>query len=157
MALVDLYADGRVLMAHDDALFLCAWADAPEMTQMRALGDHGRRVEASHGPLALLNVAFSGVPKFSDEVRACSAAYTRDAALFARSRAHVVLLPGFRGAAVMAFINTFLLVGRPPRPTKVFRAVDPAIEWTARLLPSHDDAAISAALEQLRGRLPLAE
>lgn len=157
MALVDLYADARVLMAHDDALFLCAWADAPEMTQMLALGEHGRRLEATHGPLALINVAFSGVPKFSDEVRACSAAYTREAGLFACSRAHVVLIPGFRGAAVMAFINTFLLLGRPPRPTKVFRAVAPAIEWTARLLPGHDPASIDAALEQLRVRLPPGE
>lgn len=151
MALLELYADERVSMGHDGPLFLCGWADAPTMVQMRALGEHGRRAEAVAGPLALVNIAFGGVPKFSDDVRKISAEFTRDASLFARSRAHVVTIPGFKGVAVMSFINTFLLLGRPPRPTKVFRAVDEAVRWTAgQLSPTGDEAAIHDAIEVLR-------
>jgi hypothetical protein len=149
--LTDLYADERVAMAHDGALFLRGWSDAPTMVQMRALGEHGRRVEAVVGPMSLINVAFGGVPKFGDDVRKISAEFTRDASLFAGSRAHVVTIPGFKGAAVMSFINTFLLLGRPPRPTKVFRAVDEAVLWTASLLsPPGDVAAMHDAIESLR-------
>jgi len=151
VALTDLYADERVSMAHVGPLFLCGWADAPTMVQMRALGQYGRQVEAVVGPMSLVNVAFGGVPKFSDEVRKISAEFTRDASLFAHSRAHVVTIPGFKGAAVMSFINTFLLLGRPPRPTKVFRALDEAVRWTAGLLsPAGDEAAMHDAIELLR-------
>lgn len=147
MAFFELYADDRALMGHDGDVFVCGWNDAPTLVQMRALGEHGRRTESAHGPLALLNVAFGGVPKFTDEVRKISAEYTRDASLFVRARAHVVTIPGFVGVAVMAFINTFTLLGRPPRPTKVFRELDAGIQWILPTLgPVHDAASIRATV-----------
>ena len=149
-----VYADERVLMAHEGPLFVVGWSDAPTSVQMEAMAEHGRRCEARTEPLALVNVVFGGVPKFPEEVRVSAAALTRDATLFARSRAHVVMLPGFAGAAVMAFINTFMLLGRPPRPTRVFRALDPAVEWTAQAsTPELSPAAIHASVEQVRVRL----
>jgi hypothetical protein len=154
VALVELYADDRALMAHDGELFVCGWREAPGLDQMRALGEYGRRTEAAHGPLALLNVAFGGVPKFTDEVRKISADYTRDASLFVRSRAHVVTIPGFKGIAVMSFINTFMLLGRPPRPTKVFRGLDEAIAWTVTMLGSSRDASvIRGSVDEVQRRL----
>ena len=154
MAMVEVYADERVLMAHEGPLFVCGWCDAPTSVQMQAMAEHGRRCESREQPLALVNVVFSGVPRFPEEVRVSAAALTRDATLFARSRAHVVMLPGFAGAAVMAFINTFMLLGRPPRPTRVFRALEPAALWTARAsTPELSPASIHATVEQVRVRL----
>ncbi|HWB74005.1 MAG TPA: hypothetical protein VG755_03595 [Nannocystaceae bacterium] len=154
MSLVEVYADERVLMCHEGALFLCGWSDAPTATQMKALGEHGRRVEAEHGPSSLINIAFGGVPKFSDEVRALAAEATADASRFQRSRAHVVMIGGFTGVAVVAFINTFVLRGKPPRPTKIFRSTDDAIAWTApHMSPPGDALAIAELVADLKRRL----
>ena len=47
-----------------------------------------------------------------------------------------------------------MLLGRPPRPTRVFRALDPAVEWTAQAsTPELSPAAIHASVEQVRVRL----
>lgn len=155
MTTTELFADDRLVIVHADEVMVCGWRDAPTPIQMRAMEEHGRAA-ARRGSVALVNVAFSGVPKFSDEVRELAAAYTRDATLFARSRAHVVMIPGFKGAAVMAFINTFVLLGRPPRPTKVFRAIAPATVFTAQhLSPTHDAATVAALVEDARARLGL--
>lgn len=148
----ELYADERLLIAYAHESVICGWRDAPTAVQMRAMAEQGRRMADAHGPVALVNVAFSGVPRFSDEVRSLAAEYTRDATLFARSRAHVVMIAGFRGAAVMAFINTFLLLGRPPRPTKVFRAIAPAIAFTAQHV-TNSEADLAAAIEEVRWRI----
>src|SRR5262245_17142268 len=129
MPLVTELADERAIFAHDADLFVCVWRDAPTGKHMTALGEIGQRVEAATGPLALLNVAIAGTPSFDDDVRKMAVAYTRDAGRFSRARAHVVTMSGLAGVAVLAFINTFLLLGRPPRPTKVFRTTDDAIRW----------------------------
>lgn len=152
MAIEELFADERLLVAYAPEVVICGWRDAPTEVQMRAMAEHGRRIEQAHGPAALLNIAFSGVPKFSDEVRSLATQYTRDPTLFARCRAHVVIIGGFRGAAVMAFINTFLLLGHPPRPTKVFRAIPPAIDFVAQHV-SLGDAELAAAVEDVRWRI----
>jgi hypothetical protein len=66
----------------------------------------------------------------------------------------VVTIPGFKGIAVMSFINTFLLLGRPPRPTKVFRSLEDAIAWTApRLSPVRTVAQVRASVDELHRRL----
>lgn len=151
--LTHVYADERALFAHAGGLLLCGWRDAPTMVQMRALAEHGRRVEKERGPLALLNVAFGGVPRFPDDVRNYAAELTRDAGLFQIGRAHVVTIPGFVGAAVGAFINTFMLLGRPPRPTKMFRDIAEAARWLADLAPTSDAATITLRAAALREAL----
>lgn len=148
-----VYSDERALFVHASDLFLCGWRDAPTMVQMRALAEHGARTEKEHGPLALINVAFGGVPTFPDDVRTYAAELTRDAALFQTCRAHVVTIPGFVGAAVGAFINTFMLLGRPPRPTKMFRAVDEAARWVSPQVARRDPQTIVALVAGLRERL----
>jgi len=154
MALVTELIDDRVIFAHDGPLFVCVWRGAPTAAHMRALGEIGRRVEGESGPLALLNVAVGGVPTFDDEVRKTATAYTRDPARFARARAHVVAMTGFTGVAVLAFINTFLLLGRPPRPTKVLRSTDDAIRWILPFLPPPwDSERVHATFAAARARL----
>jgi hypothetical protein len=152
--LVEVYADERVMMCHEGALFLCGWSDAPTATQMRALSEHARRVEAACGPSSLINIAFGGVPKFSDDVRALAAEATADPSRFQRSRAHVIMISGLRGIAVVAFVNTFVLRGKPPRPTKIFRSIDDAIAWTApQMSTPGNPGALRALVDDLRRRL----
>jgi hypothetical protein len=154
MALVTELADDRTIFAHEGVLFVCVWRGAPTAPHMKALGEIGRRVEAQAGPLALLNVAIGGVPTFDDEVRKTAVAYTRDAGLFGCARAHVIEMTGFTGVAVLAFVNTFLLLGRPPRPTKVFRATGEAVRWLAPFLPPPWTAErVQATLAEARARL----
>lgn len=130
--LATLYTDERVCIAHSGELFFCGWREAPTKAQMLAMQTHGQRIAPDFGPLALVNIAYGGVPKFSDDVRELATQFTRDPSLFPRARAHIVAMPGFRGVAVTAFINTFLLLGRPPSPTKVFSALDPGLVWVAQ-------------------------
>ena len=78
--------------------------------------------------MAFLNVVFAGVPNFPEPVREAGARLTKDP-LFSLGRAHVVLMPGFLGVAVTSFINTFVLLGRPPFPTKIFHALPQATVW----------------------------
>lgn len=128
------YEDERVAFFVEDRLFICGFRDAPTMKQMRAVSDVARPLEAKRGRLALLNVAFVGRPRFSEEVRKVSVEYTRDPTLFGLARAHVVLMTGLAGAAVLAFVNTFVLLGRPPRPTRVAGSIEAAAQWLAPML-----------------------
>ena len=129
-----LFRDERVSFYGLDNLFIAVWDDAPEEEQMLALGKYGRAFETAHGPCALLNVAASGSPRFSDEVRRIATDYTRDGTLFQSGRAHVILMTGFAGVAVRAFINTFLLLGNPPVPTRMFSSLDAAADWLGPLV-----------------------
>ena len=114
-------------------IFVAIWGDAPRMQQMRALAEHGRSFEEAHGPVALINIAAAGTPTFPDDVRRIAAEYTSDPTLFQLARAHVILMTGFTGVAVRAFVNTFILIGRPPRPTRMLSSIEAASHW----LPQH--------------------
>lgn len=102
---------------------------------MQAMRDHGRAFESAHGPLGLMNVAADGRPSFSDDVRRIAVELTRDPMLFQLARAHVILMTGFVGVAVRSFINTFLLLGKPPRPTRMLASVEDAAPWLQAFLP----------------------
>lgn len=128
-----LFRDERVSFYGFDQLFVAVWDDAPQLEQMLRLGEHGRAFESEHGPVGLLNIAAAGRPRFSDDVRKIAADYTRDGTLFQSARAHVILMTGFAGVAVRAFVNTFLLLGNPPVPTRMFSSLESATEW----LPQH--------------------
>jgi len=128
-----LFRDDRVALYGLEHLFFAVWEDAPRMEQMRALAEHGRRFEEAHGPLALMNIAAAGTPKFPDDVRRIAAEFTADPSLFQLARAHVILMTGFVGVAVRAFINTFILLGKPPRPTRMLPSIEAASQW----LPQH--------------------
>ncbi len=142
-----IFEDDRVAFFGLPHLFVAVWNDAPQLTQMQALADHGRAWESENGPCALINVAAAGSPKFSDDVRRIAADLTRDATLFQVARAHVILMTGFAGVAVRAFINTFLLLGSPPRPTRMLSSIDAAAQWLPQHLEGTDWTAESLARE----------
>lgn len=129
-----LFQDERVAFYGLDQLFVAVWDDAPLMPQMKALGEYGRAFESEAGPVALMNIAADGTPTFSDDVRRIAADFTRDPTLFQVARAHVILMTGFAGVAVRAFINTFLLLGNPPRPTRMLSSVDSAAQWLPQFI-----------------------
>ncbi|MGH1346040.1 MAG: hypothetical protein ACRBN8_31035 [Nannocystales bacterium] len=130
-----LFRDERVTFFGLDHLFVAVWDGAPQLSQMEAMAEHGRAFESSHGPAALVNIAADGTPSFSDDVRRISVELTRDPMLFQVARAHVILMTGFAGIAVRSFINTFLLLGRPPRPTRMLASIEEAAAWLPPFLP----------------------
>jgi len=127
-----VYTDERVVVSVCDDLLIAVWLDAPTIVQMEAFATHGRALERElqHGAV-LSNLAVSGTPKFDERVRRLAAELTADPALFRIARSHTVLVGGMRGVAIRAFVQTFILLGRPPRPTKVFSAVEQAATWIA--------------------------
>lgn len=131
-----LFRDERVVFYGLDQLFVAVWSDAPELSQMQAMAEHGRAFESAHGPAALVNIAADGKPSFSDDVRRIAVELTRDPTLFQLARAHVILMTGFAGIAVRSFINTFLLLGKPPRPTRMLASIDDASAWLPAFLPT---------------------
>lgn len=124
-----LYRDERVGLYGEDRLFVAVWDNAPRLAHMEALAKYGRAFESEAGPTALLNIAAAGHPEFPDDVRRIASDLTRDPTLFQVARAHVILMTGFAGVAVRAFINTFLLIGNPPKPTRMLSSVNAASEW----------------------------
>jgi hypothetical protein len=54
--------------------------------------------------------------------------------LFNLGSAHVILVGGFTGTAVRAFMSTTILLSRPRRPNKVFGEPEAAAAWLAPLL-----------------------
>lgn len=147
-----VFSNDRMAITHAGKLLTCGWTNAPTMVEMNALESEGRRASAEAGPMAFLNVVFAGVPNFPEPVRAAGARLTRDP-LFALGRAHVVLMPGFLGVAVTSFINTFVLLGRPPFPTKIFHALPQATVWLcekASLQPEEIAAGVETVRKQLQ-------
>lgn len=146
-----LFRHERVVFYGLDRVFVAVWNDAPELSQMLAMAEHGRAFESAHGPAALVNIAADGKPSFSDDVRRIAVELTRDATLFQLARAHVVLMTGFTGIAVRSFINTFLLLGKPPRPTRMLASIDDASAWLPAFLPtdSWTPEALADAVQRL--------
>lgn len=111
-------------------LFLCRWVDAPLLPQMNEMERVARAYEAQQPTgCSLANVVVDGTPVFSNEVRRRSTELTGDPTLFDGFRAHVVLLGGLRSLAVRSFINTFLLLGKPPRPSRALSSIPEAVDW----------------------------
>ncbi|MEM6996822.1 MAG: hypothetical protein AAF721_40340 [Myxococcota bacterium] len=146
---------GRLVMATYGQVFVAGWSDAPTPQTLWDLRAAGQAEEEQRGPMALLNIAFSGRPSFSDDVRRAAQRLTSDASLFQVSRAHVVLIPGLPGTAVRAFINTFILLARPPKPTKMHGTILGAVQWNAKHLgtPQPSESATLAELAVFERRV----
>ncbi len=137
VAPTQVYADDRVFMFSCCELFLAVWFNAPTPVQMEAFAKYGWAHERAlpNGGL-LSNLAVRGTPTFDEQVRRQAAELTADPELFRIARSHTILMDGLKGVAVRAFVQTFLLLGRPPRPTKVFDTVEHGAEWMAEQLRS---------------------
>lgn len=111
------------------------WADAPTVEQMRAFGRAGAAHARRHpGGAALLNLITSGTPSFSEAVRDETVRLMKLPDVYRLGAAHLVLLAGFKGTAVRAFLSTVMLLGRPPVPNKVFGDAESAAAWMMPLL-----------------------
>ena len=66
-----LFRDERVGLYGLDRLFVAVWDNAPRLTQMEAMAEHGREFESVQGPTALLNIAADGHPEFPEEKGQC--------------------------------------------------------------------------------------
>ena len=133
-----LAEEGSLRIIASRNVLVAAWRDAPTMSQLHALERVGReRGEQYPRGTALLNLALSGKPDFSADVRKETARVSALPDIFVLATAHIVLVRGLVGAAVRAFLSTSVLMARPTRPTKVFGDTLPAVDWVlARLAPA---------------------
>ena len=111
------------------------WSNAPTVEQMRLFGRVGVAQMRPHPRgTGLLNLIVGGTPSFSEAVRAETVKLVKQPGIFSLGAAHLVLVGGFTGTAVRAFLSTVLLLGRPPCPNKVFGDPETAAAWLAPLL-----------------------
>ncbi len=114
-------------------LGLLAWRNAPEVDDIRYLRSYARTLGQTYsGKAGCIDIAFTGTPRFSEDLRTEVHGLATDPKVFPLGTAHVVMLGGLAGAAVRAFIATVTLVSRPPAPAKVFANLEEAGAW---LLP----------------------
>lgn len=111
------------------------WSNAPTLEQMRVFGRVGAALARQHARgSALINVIVGGTPSFSEPVRDETVKLMKQAELYNLGSAHIILVSGFTGTAVRAFMSTAILLGRPHRPNKVFGEPEAAAAWLAPLL-----------------------
>jgi len=131
-------------IAHEEGIFritkernvaVAAWRDAPSVAQMRAFERVGLAMSRAHpAGTALFNVVLSGTPNFSNELRDETTRISARKDMFTLATAHLVLVEGFVGVAVRAFLTTSMLLGKTSTPTKVFGKKDLAVDWVHGLL-----------------------
>ena len=127
-ALETVHADAVLRIVVSRNIQVNLWLDAPQPEQVRVFSRTGA-VQARRHPrgAALVNLMVSGTPSFSEEVRDGIVKLMKEPDTFRLGAAHVVLLDGFSGTAVRAFLSTVMLIGRPPIPNKVFGDAESAI------------------------------
>ena len=134
-ALAPVHADATFWIFSARNIQVNLWTDAPTVEQMRAFGRSGAAHARRHPQgVALLNLITSGTPSFSDAVRDETVRLMKLPDMFRLGAAHVVLLEGFKGTAVRAFLATMMLIARPPIPNKVFGDAESAAAWMMPLL-----------------------
>ena len=131
-------------IAHEEGIFritkernvaVAAWRDAPSVQQMRAFERVGLAMSKAHPKgTALFNVVLSGTPNFSTELRDETTRISARNDMFKLATAHLVLVEGFVGVAVRAFLTTSVLLAKTPTPTKVFSSKELAADWVHGLL-----------------------
>jgi hypothetical protein len=128
-----LYTDPILQISSHQNLLVIAWSDAPNADHMRECGRVARALARKYnGGIGLLDLILSGTPSFSNEVREEAVKLNRDPALFRLGIADTVLVSGFVGVAVRAFLATVALLARSSVPNRVLGSVAEAEEW---LLP----------------------
>jgi hypothetical protein len=118
-------------ITYDRNVAVTAWFDAPRAAlELREMEKVGKKISAQYKEsTALFNVIVSGTPSFNDEVRKEVTRISADDTLYALGSAHVLLVEGFVGSAVRAFLSTALTLARAKTPNKVFADVDGAATW----------------------------
>ncbi len=148
--LVTVHADSTFRIVTSRNVQVNVWSDAPTLEQMFVFGRTGAAHARQHPRgTALINLIVSGTPSFTEPVRAEAIKLVKESAIFSLGAAHVILVSGFAGTAVRAFMSTAIMVGRPNRPNKVFGELAPAAAWLAPLLTKGAQPWSSAALMAL--------
>jgi hypothetical protein len=112
-------------------IIVAAWRDAPTMVHMKPLWDLNAAIRRRLGDdhVAYANVVLSGTPLFSSEVREEVTALSRDYGSRGIAQANLILLEGFAGTAVRAFLSTMNLIARTKAPVKVFGTREETEHW----------------------------
>jgi hypothetical protein len=115
----------------DRNVVVAAWFQEPRAPkELREMERAGKKVSSKYKDGGVLfNVIISGKPSFSEEVRNEVNRITSDDTLFTAATAHVILLDGFIGSAVRAFLATALVVSRTKTPNKTFNDVASSVKW----------------------------
>lgn len=130
-----VHRDATLRIVTSRNLQVNVWTNAPSLEQMRVFGRTGATLARQHPHGAgLLNVILPGTPSFSEPVRAEVVKLMKQATLYSLGAAHLILVGGFTGTAVRAFMSTAILISNPSRPNKVFGAPEDAAAWLAPLL-----------------------
>lgn len=133
------------------------WTSAPTLEQMRVFGRTGAALARQHPRgTGLLNVILPGTPSFSEPVRAEVVRMMKQPALYALGAAHLILVGGFTGTAVRAFMSTAILISHPSRPNKVFGAPEDTAAWLAPLLSRGAEPWTREQIVALAGQLACA-
>jgi hypothetical protein len=129
-----IYQDSTMQVAADGTLCVARWTDAPQISQFSALASALRTTAREGAALQLLNVVdrVENVPGLSSERRRAAEQLLNELALSCSSVAHVVLIPGMRGAAVRMVLSTLLML----LPGKVGRSIHANIRDGAAALVS---------------------
>ena len=130
------------------------WSNAPEIEQLRVFSRVGVAQARQYARgTALLNLVLGGTPSFSEPVRNETIRMMKQTDLFSLGSAHVIVVGGFTGTAVRAFMSTTILISRPRRPNKVFGEPEAAAAWLAPLLARGTEpwsqAKLAALMEQV--------
>lgn len=129
-ALEPIHADPTFRIFSARNLQVNVWTGPPTVDQMRSFERAGIAISRRHPRGAgLINVMLSGKASFSQEVRDETVRLMKTTNSYRLGSAHVVLVDGFTGTAVRAFMSTVMLLGRPPSPNKVFGDVESAAQW----------------------------
>lgn len=128
-----LYQDSTFRMAHYGCVVGAAWLDAPHASQMGMFAMHARRVSAMHEGSFLFNIIVDGTPSFDPKVREEAARLTAEG-VNRRGAGHLILVEGFRGAAVRAFLSSLLVINRPKTPTVVVADIPAAVKHACTCL-----------------------
>ena len=123
-------------IAIDRNVVVAAWFQEPRVPkELREMERAGKKVSSKYKNAgALFNVIISGKPSFSEEVRNEVNRITSDDTLFTAATAHVILVEGFIGSAVRAFLATALVVSRTKTPNKTFGDVASSVRWVKERL-----------------------
>jgi hypothetical protein len=142
------HADDILCIVVDRGLCIARWADAPAALHFPIVTAAMQEAARKLGRAGLLNVvdAPGKMPRFSEPVRQAGARMARDITPLVAATAHVVLLDGFRGAAVRMFLSTLSLLARGGPTATVHATLDAGVAWLATRAPGDwTPARISAA------------
>lgn len=147
---VVLYQDETMRMSHLGCVVGTTWLDAPTLPQMQMFASHARRVSQQFDGSFLFNMVIDGTPSFDGRVRDEAAKLTAEG-VNRRGAAHVILVGGFRGAAVRAFLGGLLVINKPAIPTKVFADAPSAVAYACTCLggsrPESDSRMLAKFIE----------